>query len=96
MRVCLMDRFLPWGALELVRRNVPSHLSRVVPLHTRQNSSAPENSFPQLGQVRLSSVFMGLTVLQPQAASGSTGPRRPLENHTPVPQTIPCFIDNSG
>jgi hypothetical protein len=34
--------------------------------HTEQNSIAPENSLPQLGQVRLSSVFMGLTDLQPQ------------------------------
>jgi hypothetical protein len=32
-------------------------------MHTGQNSTAPENSLPQVGQTRLSSVFMGLTVL---------------------------------
>jgi hypothetical protein len=30
-------------------------------MHTGQNSIAPESSLPQLGQVRLSSVFMVLT-----------------------------------
>ena len=29
-------------------------------MHAGQNSAAPENSLPQLGQTRLSSVFMGL------------------------------------
>jgi hypothetical protein len=36
-------------------------------MHTGQNSAAPENSLPQLGQTRLSSVssvFMGLTALR--------------------------------
>jgi hypothetical protein len=33
-------------------------------VQTGQNSIAPENSLPQLGQVRLSSVFMGLTDLK--------------------------------
>jgi hypothetical protein len=32
-------------------------------MHTGQNSIAPEDSFPQLGQVRLGSVFMDLNVL---------------------------------
>ena len=32
-------------------------------MHTGQNSIAPENSLPQLGQVRWRSVFMDLTVL---------------------------------
>src|SRR5215472_15639345 len=32
-------------------------------MQTGQNSIAPENSLPQIGQVRLSSVFMDLTVL---------------------------------
>jgi hypothetical protein len=35
-------------------------------MHTGQNSIAPENSLPQLGQVRWGSVFMALTTLQPQ------------------------------
>ena len=35
-------------------------------MQTGQNSIAPENSLPQLGRVRLSSVFMGLIALQPQ------------------------------
>jgi hypothetical protein len=33
-------------------------------MQTGQNSVAPENSLPQLGQVRRVSVFMDLTVLQ--------------------------------
>jgi hypothetical protein len=33
-------------------------------MHTGQNSIAPENSLPQLGQVRWGSVFMDLTVLR--------------------------------
>jgi len=32
-------------------------------MQTGQNSIAPENSLPQLGQVRWGSVFMNLTVL---------------------------------
>jgi hypothetical protein len=35
-------------------------------MHTGQNSIAPENSFPQLEQVRWGSVFIDLTALQPQ------------------------------
>jgi hypothetical protein len=31
---------------------------------TGQNSIAPENSLPQLGQVRWGSVFMGLTAVR--------------------------------
>jgi hypothetical protein len=33
-------------------------------MHTGQNSIAPENSLPQLGQVRKCSVFMGLTAVR--------------------------------
>jgi hypothetical protein len=33
-------------------------------MQTGQNSIAPENSLPQLGQVRWGSVFMELTALQ--------------------------------
>jgi hypothetical protein len=36
-------------------------------MHTGQNSIAPENSLPQLGQVRWGSVLMGLTALQPHS-----------------------------
>ena len=35
-------------------------------MQTGQNSIAPENSLPQLGQVRLGSVLMDLTALQSQ------------------------------
>jgi hypothetical protein len=35
-------------------------------MHTGQNSIAPENSLPQLGQVRWGSLLIGLTALQPQ------------------------------
>jgi hypothetical protein len=35
-------------------------------MQTGQNCIAPENSLPQLGQVRWGSGFMDLTVLQPQ------------------------------
>jgi hypothetical protein len=36
-------------------------------MQTGQNSIAPENLFPQLGQVRLGSALMFLTALQPQS-----------------------------
>jgi hypothetical protein len=66
---------------------------------TGQNSIASENSLPQLGQVRLGSV-LALTALQPQsepkATPRSIGPRRPLGNYSPIPQTIACFINSSG
>jgi len=35
-------------------------------MHTGQNSIAPENSLPQLGQVRWGSLLMALAALQPQ------------------------------
>jgi hypothetical protein len=35
-------------------------------MQTGQNSIAPENSLPQLEQVRWGSVFMALTTCQPQ------------------------------
>ena len=56
-------------------------------MHTGQNSIPPENSLPQLGQTRLSSMFMGLIALQsepePKATPGgakasSTVPGKPL------------------
>ena len=54
-------------------------------MHTGQNSTAPENSFPQLGQTRLSSVFMGLTALrmQPGRRKAHESPRRSLPDLTP-------------
>jgi hypothetical protein len=63
-------------------------------MQTGQNSIAPENSLPQLGQVRWGSVLMDLTVLQPQSepktAPRSTewceiGQHGPLANCCPVP-----------
>jgi hypothetical protein len=41
-------------------------------MHTGQNSIAPENSLPQLGQVRWGSVFMVLTAVQPQPEPKAT------------------------
>jgi hypothetical protein len=41
-------------------------------MQTGQNSIAPENSLPQLGQVRWSSVLMGLTALQPHSELKAT------------------------
>ena len=41
-------------------------------MQTGQNSIAPENSLPQLGQVRWGSVLMGLTALQPQSEPKAT------------------------
>ena len=41
-------------------------------MQTGQNSIAPENSLPQLGQVRWGSVFMALTALQPQPGPKTT------------------------
>jgi len=57
-------------------------------LQTGQNSIAPENSLPQLGQVRWGSVLMGLTALQPHSEPKATPrstewceiDRRPLAN----------------
>ena len=41
-------------------------------MQTGQNSIAPENSLPQLGQVRWGSVLMDLTVLRPQSEPKAT------------------------
>jgi hypothetical protein len=69
-------------------------------MHTGKNSIAPESSLPQLGQVRLSSVFMGLTALQPQsepkAAPHSTEwceivQRHPLANDGPASIASLCI-----
>jgi len=69
-------------------------------MHTGQNSIAPENSLPQVGQVRWGFVLMALAALHPQSepktAPRSIGPRRPLANYSPIPQTIACFINSSG
>jgi hypothetical protein len=41
-------------------------------MQTGQNSIAPESWLPQLGQVRLSSAFMGLTALLSQCEPKAT------------------------
>ena len=41
-------------------------------MQTGQNSIAPENSLPQLGQVRWGSVLMFLTALQPEPKPSAT------------------------
>jgi hypothetical protein len=38
-------------------------------MHTGQNSIAPENSLPQLGQVRCRSALMAVIALQPVKAN---------------------------
>ena len=49
------------------RRTQPRQPSPLRSMQTGQNSIAPENSLPQLGQVRWGSVLMFLTALQPQS-----------------------------
>jgi hypothetical protein len=68
-------------------------------MQTGQNSIAPENSLPQLGQVPRDSALMALTVLQPQsepkATPRSTGRReigQPLTNCCSVAQAIACCV----
>ena len=55
-------------------------------MQTGQNSIAPENSLPQLGQVRWGSVLIGLTVLWSQSEAKVT-PRssewREIGSHDP-------------
>jgi hypothetical protein len=66
-------------------------------MQTGQNSIAPENSLPQLGQVRWGFVFMDLPVLQSQPESKATptstecaksGQHRPWQTVVPVPRAI--------
>jgi hypothetical protein len=68
-------------------------------MQTGQNSIAPENSLPQLGQVRWGSGFMDLTVPQPQfewkPTARSTGRReigQLLTNCCSVAQAIACCV----
>jgi hypothetical protein len=70
-------------------------------MQTGQNSIAPANSLPQLGQVRRDSVLMGLTVLRlrPQPTAKPRSPRvvrrrpaQPPANCCPVPQAIACSV----
>jgi hypothetical protein len=69
-------------------------------MQTGQNSIAPKNSLPQLGQVRWGSALIGLTALQwrpqPKARQRSqevrNRPARLLANYSPVPQAIACSI----
>jgi hypothetical protein len=64
-------------------------------MHTGQNSIAPENSLPQLGQVRWGSVLMGLTVLprRLKLRNEHGSPRQPaaarLGNHVPGAELLP-------
>src|SRR4029077_14466629 len=70
-------------------------------MHTGQNSTAPENSLPQLGQVRWGSVLMALPALQPQPRPTAT-PRshRVVRNRSahrlalsyPVARAIACCV----
>jgi hypothetical protein len=60
-------------------------------MQTGQNSIAPENSLPQIEQVRWGSVLMGLTAFQPKATPRSSewreiGQHGPLANCCPIPQ----------
>ena len=67
-------------------------------MQTGQNSSVPENSLPQLGQVRWGGVLMGPK--RPSSGILAEGnslrgevrnrPARPLANYCPVPQAIAC------
>jgi hypothetical protein len=41
-------------------------------MHTGQNSIAPENSLPQVGQARWGSLLMALAAFQPQSESKAT------------------------
>jgi hypothetical protein len=70
-------------------------------MHTGQNSFAPENSLPQLAQVRWVSAFMDLTVLQPpfepKPTARSTewckiGLHSPWQSWCPVPRAIALSI----
>jgi hypothetical protein len=66
-------------------------------MQTGQNSIAPENSLPQVGQVRWTSVLIVLAALQlqaqPRTTPGSTesreiGQHGPWADCSPVPQAI--------
>jgi hypothetical protein len=55
-------------------------------MQTGQNSIAPENSLPQLGQVRWGSVIMALTALQPHSEPKAThAPRSGAKAASMVP-----------
>src|SRR5271166_1917303 len=57
-------------------------------MQTGQNSITPENSLPQIEQVRLLSVFMGLTalLLRSEPRKGHGSPRQSLPDLTPCGQ----------
>src|SRR6476646_9831520 len=61
-------------------------------MQTGQNSIAPENSLPQLGQVRWGSVIMALAALQPQPGPKAT-PRstewREIDQQGPWQTVVP-------
>jgi deoxyribose-phosphate aldolase len=69
-------------------------------MQTGQNSIAPENSLPQLGQVRWGSMLIDLTVLQPQSEPKATprsiewceiAQRYPLANDGPASIASLCI-----
>ena len=64
---CRLDRFLNKDSPD---STPPARALRS--MQTGQNSIAPENSLPQLGQVRWGSVLMVLTALQPQPEPKAT------------------------
>ena len=68
-------------------------------MQTGQHSIVPENSLPQLGQMRLGSVLMALTALQPHSEAKATPyshravrkrPAQSLVNCCPVAKAIGC------
>src|SRR5450631_1965399 len=66
------------SAIDSLHSPPPARASRS--MHIGQNSTALENSLPQLGQTRLSSIFMGLTALRMQLVRRKEhgSPRRSL------------------
>ena len=73
-------------------------------MQTGQNSIAPENSFPQLGQVRWDSLLMFLTAFQPQpelktnnrSSSSSAEPSSNIASGSPLggPLWMMCQISS--
>jgi len=76
-------------------------MSPAVAMQTGQNSIAPENSLPQLGQVRWDSLFMLLIALQPQPEPKATPrphrvvrirPAQRLAYRCPVARVFTCRV----
>jgi hypothetical protein len=60
-------------------------------MQTGQNSIAPDNALPQIEQIRLSSVFMGLTALQLRSE-----PHHPSADRGRVPQELRVPLTITG